>query len=205
MFYTLIEFFEQTEPINNVGFRNIYNNDIITILPAKSTQRYRLQTDSFVSLSLLVEQLIQRLRKHYENLIITTTLPTNLEYIENHFETRQKYTTLQTELLQMSAQYRLIQKRLISKLKMKNPTPLNNLELLLKDTFNEIMNLTIQLEEESSNLSISQIKLSCALKLIVNLIKLGCNDQDLLETTFSPFIYDLEGQVCLYENQFEAK
>lgn len=104
----------------------------------------------------------------------------------------------------MSAQFRLIQKRLISKFKVKNPTPLSNLELLLEDTYNEILFVTEQFEEERMELVKCQNDLSCALHVLVNVIKLmdgNNNVASLIEATFSPIVYDLDNQV-LYMSHF---
>lgn len=104
----------------------------------------------------------------------------------------------QDQLKKLTAQFRLIQKRLISKLKVKNPTPLSNLELLLEDTYNEILFITKRFEEERNELVKCQNDLSCALNVLVNVIKLmdgNNNVASLVEATLSPIVYDLDNQV----------
>ncbi|RZC35649.1 PTHB1 [Asbolus verrucosus] len=194
-----------TAASNAIGFRNVTEEGkVVTILLAKSSERYRLQSDSFASLNLLIEQMVYRLKKHYSNkndfsVTFNSPLPINepLQSINKHFNARQKFISLQDQLAQMSSQFRLIQKRLISKFKVKNPTPLSNLELLLEDTYNEMMKITENLEKEMINLFKSQNELSCALHVLVNLIKLmDCNSNvaELIESTFNSFVYDLDGQ-----------
>ncbi|KAJ3626277.1 hypothetical protein MTP99_016789 [Tenebrio molitor] len=186
-----------------VAFKS-FEGKVVTVLLAKSSERYRLQSDSFASLNLFIEQMVYRLQKHYANksdfaITFSSPLPLiePLQYVNRHFQSRQKVVLLQDQLTQLSSQFRLIQKRLISKFKVKNPTPLSNLELLLDDTFAEISNLTKQIAEEKDNLVRSQTELSCALHVLVNLIKLtdgNNNVAGLIESTFSPLVYDLDGQ-----------
>lgn len=54
------------------------------------------------------------------------------------------------------------------------------------------------MDEEKIKLITSQNKLSCVLHLLINLTKLmdiNNNVRDLIESTFIPIIYDLDGQV----------
>lgn len=88
---------------NAVGFKNVTGSAPgVTILLAKSSQRYRLQSDSIASLNLFTEQLIIRLKKHFESnaeFLIThsSALPTAqfLEIIERHFVKRNIVLSLQ--------------------------------------------------------------------------------------------------------------
>lgn len=103
-------------------------------------------------------------------------------------------------MTQLGAQFRLIQKRLISKFKVKNPTPLSGLELLLNDTFDEIINKTSNLQICIEELKKTQIDLSCVLNLVLNLIRImGIPGEILpqLESAFFPMIEDIDGQVWL--------
>lgn len=74
----------------------------VTILLAKSSERYRLQSNSFTSLNLMIEQLVYRLKRHFSNksdfsINYNSSLPTNelLGYINEHFNARQKVIHLQ--------------------------------------------------------------------------------------------------------------
>ncbi|XP_044271066.1 protein PTHB1 [Tribolium madens] len=190
---------------NAIAFKNkAANGKVVTILLAKSSERYRLQSDSFASLNLLVEEMVNRLRKHYANIgdfaITSGSFPQTsviLDYVRAHFNSQQKFVSLQNQIIQLSAQLRLIQKRLIAKFKIKNPTSLANLELLLGDTYSEIMKLTEEFEEEKNNLVKRRNELSSILHLVINIIKLmdvNMKVRQLIESAFSPVIYDIDGQ-----------
>ncbi|CAG9760691.1 unnamed protein product [Ceutorhynchus assimilis] len=192
----------QSSP-NAIGFRSASGN-AGAILLAKSSERYRLQSDTFTMLSIMVEQLIVRLKKYYNNVIdfkisFNSSLPSSdiLFYVNKHFETKLCINKLQGIVSQLSGQFRLIQKRLIAKYRAKNTTSLKSLELLLNDTYLEIMETTEKLDNELEVLSKSQTNLSCALNLLKQLVELFAMDSDLLKMVHSAFcinVYDLDGQ-----------
>ncbi|EFA12827.1 Protein PTHB1-like Protein [Tribolium castaneum] len=190
---------------NAIAFKNTATDGkVVTVLLAKSSERYRLQSDSFASLNLLVEEMVIRLKKHYSNVdgfsITSNSFPpvnTIVDCIKTHFYAQQKFVSLQNQITQLGAQLRLIQKRLIAKFKIKNPTSLANLELLLGDTYSEIMKLTEEFDEEKNNLVKSRNKLSSVLQLLINITKLmdvNNKARQLIESAFNPVIYDLDGQ-----------
>jgi Bardet-Biedl syndrome 9 protein len=63
--------------------------------------------------------------------------------IDQHLLARYQVIDLQNSLSSYSAQFRAIQKRLLIKLKDRNPTPLNNLETLLKVAQTQVICLHI--------------------------------------------------------------
>ncbi|XP_018575245.1 protein PTHB1 [Anoplophora glabripennis] len=197
------ETFSQSSSV--IGFNNVTGaGSPVTILLAKSSGRYRLQADSFASLSLLTELMIIRLKTHYSDngefhVFYNSSLPANdvILYVNNHFKRRQRVNQLQDNLCQLSAQFRIVQKRLIAKFKVKNPTPLTNLEILLQDTYTEIMNATEQLEYACNELTKAQVELSCALNIVQNLLTIMDIDQELREllvSTFCSSVHDMDSQ-----------
>lgn len=94
----------------------------------------------------------------------------------------------------------MIQKRLISKYKDKNPTPLQNLEKLMVDTLQDLDTGSTGLQEELIRLTNCQTELSCVLELTITLLEISEVDGKALEyvkAVMSPFIYDVDGQVGL--------
>lgn len=89
---------------------------------------------------------------------------------------------------------------MIVKLKAKNPTSLSNLELLMKQTFNDINDEINKLEKIRSDLFRAQSELSCVLRLLQRLISLIDLDQktkDILYSVFCPAVEDFEEQVII--------
>lgn len=76
----------------------------VTILAAKSSKRYRLQSDELVCLNLLVEEVIRRLKDYYANrksftITYSAQLPIDecVKYVKDHFEIAQEMTSLQVK------------------------------------------------------------------------------------------------------------
>lgn len=85
-----------------IGFKNVHDiGSSVTILLAKNSQRYRLQSDSLISLNILIKQMVFRLSKHFSGvefkISYTSSLPTEqfLKYVRNHFEKRKNVNELQ--------------------------------------------------------------------------------------------------------------
>ncbi|XP_057670640.1 protein PTHB1 isoform X1 [Diorhabda carinulata] len=198
------EFVEDIKVTSSIAFKNTSSGEPVTILVAKSSDRYRIQSNSFLALSYVIEQMILRLHKHYTNvedfrITYSSALPTTetVFIIREHFSKREQSSRLELCLDQLGGQFRTIQKRLISKFKVKNPTPLTNLEILMDDTYLEIISTIEKLTEANKELVKSQIKLSCALNLIGNLIKIMNIEENLKEnlvSVFCPTVDDLESQ-----------
>ncbi|XP_066261107.1 protein PTHB1 [Euwallacea similis] len=191
---------DPSSSLNALGFKSASGNSG-TILLAKSTEKFRLQSDSFTILSILVELLASRLKLSAFDckISLTSQLPTTeiFNYANDHFSTKQKVKDLQSHLSQLSAQFRLIQKRLIAKYRAKNPISLKSLELLLNDTYSDILDVTDKLENEIENLSKAQTNLSCSLHLVRQLIHFLDVDMEifsLADSTFSSKVYDLDVQ-----------
>ena len=64
-------------------------------------------------------------------------------------------------------QYRLIQKRLLGRYKDKNPSPVGALELMMKETYDKILNISDKIEQGQELLILQQSELDAFSKLIV--------------------------------------
>ena len=106
---------------------------------------------------------------------------------------------LQEELSQKAIQFRAIQRRLLAKFKDKTPTPLTNLDMLLKETYQQILMSADEMEEIQQALMRSRCQLSCVTRLILLMLKLmnttSQNDYEDLEAALSSSIHDTEDQV----------
>lgn len=88
---------------NVVAFKRFKDNSYpVTILTAKSSQRYRLQCDSIISMTILVEEMIRRLKQHYKDekdfeITLGSQLPANkaIDCIKDHFEIRKNVAGLE--------------------------------------------------------------------------------------------------------------
>ncbi|XP_054706858.1 protein PTHB1-like [Uloborus diversus] len=184
-----------------------FSGPIVTILPSKTAQRYRLQSDSFPALWLAVSELVRRLqhkyRKEADNAKLKCSYSSSLplqEYfkvIEEHFTNRQVIQEVEDLIAHRSLQFRVVQKRLLTKLKDSTPTPLNNLDTLLEATHRQIMSVTETMDRHLKALEGSSCALGCATNLILLLLRLSVDlpeDQcRFLSACFSPIV-DFDSQ-----------
>lgn len=112
-------FFPQGEgSANAVGLRFVNSESTVTIVAAKTSQRYRLQGETLEDLALVLSTLIQRLNNNFRkggdlNLTYGGPLPmqTYFENVEKHYELITRRRLKQEQLAQRATQYRTIQKK----------------------------------------------------------------------------------------------
>ncbi|GIY14322.1 protein PTHB1 [Caerostris darwini] len=160
-----------------------YSGHVVTIIPSKTAQRYRIQSDQLSSLWLVVSELVRRLqhkfRKEPDNSKLicgfNSALPLQeyFKIIEEHFTNRQVIQEVDDLIAHKSLQFRVVQKRLLTKLKDSTPSPLNNLDTLLEATHRQIMSVTETMDRHLKALESSCCTLSSATNLIMLLIKLS--------------------------------
>ncbi|KAG8171171.1 hypothetical protein JTE90_010271 [Oedothorax gibbosus] len=183
-------------------------------MPSKTAQRYRLQSDHLPALWLAVAELVRRLqhksRKEVDNSKLQCTftgpLPMQEYYkvIEEHFTNRQVIEEVENLIAHRSLQFRVVQKRLLTKLKDSTPSPLNNLDTLLEATHRQIMSVTETMDRHLKALGSSCCALSCATSLILLLTKLSVDMKDdefaFLSACFSPMVSLDSHQACTLTN-----
>lgn len=92
--------------------------------------------------------------------------------IDEHFQIRGEIEKHKKTLNDRTYQFRVIQKRMLNRFKDKNPSPLNNLDFLLNHTYNQIIEISNHIDELKKNLKIVSSKLSCAVEMILLLLKI---------------------------------
>lgn len=88
---------------NAAGFANVTEcGKTTSILLAKSSQRYRIQSDSLVSLNPMLEQMVYRLGKYFQDeegfsIKFSGSLPISplISCVNRHFEVRKEVVSLQ--------------------------------------------------------------------------------------------------------------
>ena len=118
----------------------------VSVRPPK--QKFRLKSDSFNGLSFISCELIRRLQSRnvkFDTAVLdknSLPLEAYLRVIDEHLMARQLLIEKQAILSKYATQYRNIEKRFLVKLKDRNPTPLNDLDLLL-DSVHAKVSLTM--------------------------------------------------------------
>ncbi|XP_066998294.2 protein PTHB1 isoform X1 [Anabrus simplex] len=178
---------------------------IVTAMSAKTSQRYRLQSNGVVSVYMLASQLVQRLQKHFSktkdfHISYSSAVPVQelFTLLDTHLACRIESLMLQEELSQRATQFRMIQRRLLIKFKDKTPTPITNLNILLKDTYELILATADKLEETQNALA----KVRCELKSVVHLVLLLLG---LSTAATHPHFQDLEAALSATVNSDEEQ
>nr|CAD7463701.1 unnamed protein product [Timema tahoe] len=195
-----------TSASNAISFQCHERKDsVVSILTAKSSQRYRLQADTLSTLSLFASQLVERLKKHFAKTkhfvcSYTSSLPMHELFtkLDAHFNNRINYKKLQDELGLRATQYRAIQRRLLTKFKDKTPSPISDLGTLLATTHGLILETADQLEQSMEGLQQASCQLICTCQLIILLLKM-------MDTASSEDFSDLEAALSSSVHHFHEQ
>lgn len=129
------------------------NPTLVSILVSKNAGRYRVQSDSYSLMYSILAELERRLNQKIESSSPSESQTSLVKFndalpFEEYFILIQSHLSYRIELLQatsrlndVSQQYRLIEKRLLVRFKDKNPTPLNGLDILLKETYQNLLQI----------------------------------------------------------------
>ncbi|XP_049901956.1 protein PTHB1 isoform X1 [Epinephelus moara] len=175
----------------------------VTVQASKTSQRYRIQSDHFEDMWLVVKELVQRFDQHFSKLGVkdfkksfSGPLPLQ-EYflsVDNHFQLRVSAQQYQDLLSERAVQFRAIQRRLLTRFKDKTPAPLQNLDTLLDATYSQVIALAEAAEENRALLEEAFVRLRSATHLLVLLLSLWQGltpDQTaILEATLLPLLQD---------------
>nr|CAB3225188.1 protein PTHB1-like [Phallusia mammillata] len=158
-----------------IGFE-YYSGPKATILTSKTSNRYRVQCDTYDGLWLITNELVDRLRALRPDIHLTVQDQPSLEeyahLIDLHYQLRVTREEIRLVLEQRALQFRAIQRRLLSRFKDKTPAPLNCLDTLLEGTHTQILAVADALTENEEALKMCSCSLSSATRLIVLLCTL---------------------------------
>nr|XP_057909013.1 protein PTHB1 isoform X1 [Doryrhamphus excisus] len=187
---------------NSLAFHFLSGGNV-TVLASKTSQRYRIQSNTFEDMWLVVKELVHRVDLHFSKLGVNDfkksvggPLPLQ-EYflsVDHHFQLRVSAQKYQDLLSERAVQFRAIQRRLLTRFKDKTPAPLQNLDTLLDATYSQVMALAEAADENRLLLEEAFVRLSSATHLLVLLLSLWQGltpDQTaILEATLLPLLKD---------------
>ncbi|XP_068424934.1 protein PTHB1 isoform X2 [Clinocottus analis] len=132
---------------NSLAFQFL-SGDKVTVLASRTSQRYRIQSDRFEDMWMVVKELVLRFDRHFSKLGVkdfkksfSGPLPLQ-EYflsVDQHFQLRVSAQQYQDLLSERAVQFRAIQRRLLTRFKDKTPAPLQNLDTLLDATYSQAL------------------------------------------------------------------
>ncbi|XP_053083687.1 protein PTHB1 isoform X2 [Pangasianodon hypophthalmus] len=175
----------------------------VTVLASKTSQRYRIQSESFEDIWLVAKELVQRFERHFAKLGVKDfrnsfsgpiPLTEYFETVDHHFELRVNAQKYQDLLSERAVQFRAIQRRLLTRFKDKTPAPLQNLDTLMEGTYRQVIALADAAEENRACLVQAFSRLCSATHLLILLVSLwqglSIDQTAILEATLLPLLQD---------------
>ncbi|TSN21177.1 Protein PTHB1 [Bagarius yarrelli] len=187
---------------NTLAFQFIAGSRV-TVLASKTSQRYRIQSESFEDIWLVAKELVQRFEQHFAKFGVKdfrnsfsgpVPLAEYFEIVDHHFELRVNAQKYQDLLSERAVQFRAIQRRLLTRFKDKTPAPLQNLDTLMEGTYRQVIALADAAEENRACLVQAFSKLRSATHLLILLVSLwqglSIDQTSILEATLLPLLQD---------------
>uniref|UniRef100_A0A8C9WPV2 Bardet-Biedl syndrome 9 n=1 Tax=Scleropages formosus TaxID=113540 RepID=A0A8C9WPV2_SCLFO len=198
------EFVEKSEEKEgNVLAFQLIAGSTVTVQASKTSQRYRIQSDTFEDMWLVTKELLQRFDtffakqgvKDFRNSFAgPIPLQEYFETVDHHFELRVNAEKYQDLLSERAVQFRAIQRRLLTRFKDKTPAPLQNLDTLMEGTYRQVIALADAAEENRALLCQAFARLRSATHLLITLLSLwqglSADQTSILEATLLPLLQD---------------
>lgn len=122
--------------------------------------------------------------------------------IDEHYDRRRDLQDASESLNRAAHQYRVVEKRLLSRFKDRNPAPLDSLDVVSEETYRRLVELCDGVERAQDRLAVSAARLGCAVRLVALLaqhrFQLPCKDHKLLLAHLYPDVTNTEDQVRIY-------
>lgn len=128
-------------------------------------------------------------------------LPDFYRLIDEHFERRKRLQCLYESVNRAGHQYRVIEKRLLVRFKDRNPSSLDNLDMVLEETYVRMIELSEEVERAQKCLALSAGDLGCAARFLALLaqyrFQLPSEDHAILLAHFFSDAVDTDDQVYM--------
>lgn len=186
-----------------LGLNSMFSGSCVTIVLAKNTNRYRIQSDELSSVHLVLQSLVTQLEKqnaHQSSSANPVLIHQHyfvdelLSEIERHTQQRKELKEADFAMEKLSLQMRLFQKKMTLKMQEDPPDPtFNSAAKLLRLTNNEINELEEVLKRAVLDLRLSQARLGNQLELariVVRYSKTALQLKDLILATFMVPVVD---------------
>ena len=212
-----------TSAANVMSFRLRCGDEATILLSKKGGGRYRIQATSMAAAWIVLDELEKRLGAHYRaassryaaspfrlSLADSQSLPFGdlISYIDAHFRLRVDVIKAASELNDRSHQIRTIQKRLLARFKDRNAKPLDGMDVLMRDTHEQVIDVANRIEMLKGDLQVASAQLSCAVRTFNFLLRMQFNlDHDearALEDYFSPHVLDFDSSDMGWEECTDA-
>nr|XP_050859304.1 protein PTHB1 isoform X2 [Vespula vulgaris] len=144
---------------NTLGLQHIQTGQVVTIVSGSTSNRYRVQSNDGLSMSLVVQQLVNRLKDKSTGRLAASISQHHVQLVhvqmELHFLCRQEVDRINTELALLMTQLRNIEKRMLRAARERNSRSLTatGLSFLLSSTYDAISGLLDDLAAAQTTIS----------------------------------------------------
>ncbi|XP_026823747.1 protein PTHB1 [Ooceraea biroi] len=172
----------QRQNWNALGLQHIQTGSVVTIVSGATSNRYRVQSNDRLSMALVVQQLVNRLKDKATGNFTTTIAQNHLQMVQSqmeaHFHSRQKADKIASEIGLLSSQLRNIERRMLRAARERNTRSLaaTGLPFLLELSYRAIFALLDDLANARAERERTGHGLRCGVRLLLLLLRLNVND-----------------------------
>ncbi|CAM9284783.1 unnamed protein product, partial [Ectocarpus sp. 12 AP-2014] len=186
----------------------------VSVTVSKNSGRYRVQSESLPAVCMMATEVVRRLREYFGDpaggrnrggeerpAAYSDALPLQEFYaiIDEHYDRRRDLQDASESLNRAAHQYRVVEKRLLSRFKDRNPAALDSLDVVSEETYQRLVELCDGVERAQDRLAVSAARLGCAVRLVALLaqhrFQLPCKDHKLLLAHLYPDVTNTGDQV----------
>ncbi|KAG5343571.1 PTHB1 protein, partial [Acromyrmex charruanus] len=190
----------QRQNWNVLGLQHLQTGSVVTIVSGATSNRYRVQSNDGLSMALVVQQLMNRLKDKATGNFTTAIAQNHIQLVQSqmeaHYHSRQKVDKIASEIGLLSTQLRNIERRMLRAVRERNTRSLatTGLPFLLELTYRAIFALLDDLAIARAERERAGHGLRCVVRLLLLLLRLNVNDDKyaMLEAAigFDPQLYD---------------
>ncbi|XP_070154713.1 protein PTHB1-like [Polyergus mexicanus] len=172
----------QRQNWNTLGLQHVQTGSVVTIISGATSNRYRVQSNDGLSMTLVIQQLVNRLKDKTTGNFTTTIAQNHIQLVQSqmeaHFRTRQEADRIANEIELLSTQLRNIERRMLRAVRERNTRSLaaTGLPFLLESTYRAIFALLDDLAIARAERERTGHSLRCAVRLLLLLLRLNVND-----------------------------
>ncbi|XP_050465963.1 protein PTHB1 [Cataglyphis hispanica] len=172
----------QRQNWNTLGLQHVQTGSVVTIVSGATSNRYRVQSNDGLSMALVIQQLVNRLKDKATGNLTTTIAQNHIQLVQSqmeaHFRSRQEADKIANEIGLLSTQLRNIERRMLRAVRERNTRSLaaTGLPFLLESTYHAIFALLDDLAIARAERERTGHGLRCAVRLLLLLLRLNVND-----------------------------
>lgn len=155
-----------------IGLRSLYNGITTTVAVSKTSSRLRVQSDHIEAIACELRYILRKIKNDAKVVMSPSDLPVEslVEFTKEHQNLRDNFNYILYEMDRRNAELRLFELRYNVKSQEPN-SKIQGIQYLIDLTHSKINALEKRLKDVEEEINLSQIRLSCILSVICEMIK----------------------------------